>query len=126
MTTAIQRSRTPFTARPLAVEISRIFRPGAAASAMLAVPLAFAAPQGGTVTAGQAAIQQSGATTTVTQGSQRAAIDWRSFNVGSSETVNFVQPNASSAILNRVVGNCLLYTSPSPRDRQKSRMPSSA
>ena len=25
-----------------------------------------------------------------------------------------------------VFGNCLLYTSPSPRDRQKSRMPSSA
>ena len=24
------------------------------------------------------------------------------------------------------VNNCLLYTSPSPRDRQKSRMPSSA
>ena len=24
------------------------------------------------------------------------------------------------------VGDCLLYTSPSPRDRQKSRMPSSA
>ena len=25
-----------------------------------------------------------------------------------------------------LVGGCLLYTSPSPRDRQKSRMPSSA
>ena len=25
-----------------------------------------------------------------------------------------------------LVNNCLLYTSPSPRDRQKSRMPSSA
>ena len=25
-----------------------------------------------------------------------------------------------------VCNNCLLYTSPSPRDRQKSRMPSSA
>ena len=25
-----------------------------------------------------------------------------------------------------VLGACLLYTSPSPRDRQKSRMPSSA
>ena len=25
-----------------------------------------------------------------------------------------------------VAGTCLLYTSPSPRDRQKSRMPSSA
>ena len=24
------------------------------------------------------------------------------------------------------INNCLLYTSPSPRDRQKSRMPSSA
>ena len=24
------------------------------------------------------------------------------------------------------LGSCLLYTSPSPRDRQKSRMPSSA
>ena len=28
--------------------------------------------------------------------------------------------------LNEEVDNCLLYTSPSPRDRQKSRMPSSA
>ena len=26
----------------------------------------------------------------------------------------------------RIGGTCLLYTSPSPRDRQKSRMPSSA
>ena len=26
----------------------------------------------------------------------------------------------------RQAGDCLLYTSPSPRDRQKSRMPSSA
>ena len=30
-----------------------------------------------------------------------------------------------AGVLARVVG-CLLYTSPSPRDRQKSRMPSSA
>ena len=28
--------------------------------------------------------------------------------------------------LDDVLGRCLLYTSPSPRDRQKSRMPSSA
>ena len=27
---------------------------------------------------------------------------------------------------NRLINTCLLYTSPSPRDRQKSRMPSSA
>ena len=30
------------------------------------------------------------------------------------------------AILSRCYRTCLLYTSPSPRDRQKSRMPSSA
>ena len=33
----------------------------------------------------------------------------------------------SGSIISRYVGiACLLYTSPSPRDRQKSRMPSSA
>ena len=32
----------------------------------------------------------------------------------------FLQTNISA------IGTCLLYTSPSPRDRQKSRMPSSA
>lgn len=96
------RTHKPFRPHPLALEVSRVFT----ASAMLAaMPLALAAPQGGTVTAGQAAIQHNGALTTITQGSQRAAIDWRSFNVGAAETVNFVQPNASSAILNRVVGN---------------------
>ena len=30
------------------------------------------------------------------------------------------------AISDEVFNDCLLYTSPSPRDRQKSRMPSSA
>ena len=29
-------------------------------------------------------------------------------------------------LLSRILYGCLLYTSPSPRDRQKSRMPSSA
>ena len=33
---------------------------------------------------------------------------------------------AKGLILNELFTNCLLYTSPSPRDRQKSRMPSSA
>ena len=31
-----------------------------------------------------------------------------------------------AVILLAIVNHCLLYTSPSPRDRQKSRMPSSA
>ena len=38
---------------------------------------------------------------------------------------NTALSEAQRAALGMVVG-CLLYTSPSPRDRQKSRMPSSA
>ena len=33
---------------------------------------------------------------------------------------------AQNITMDTVIGDCLLYTSPSPRDRQKSRMPSSA
>ena len=36
-----------------------------------------------------------------------------------------IRKTISSAVAN-AENNCLLYTSPSPRDRQKSRMPSSA
>ena len=32
----------------------------------------------------------------------------------------------ASNLDDKIAGTCLLYTSPSPRDRQKSRMPSSA
>ena len=38
--------------------------------------------------------------------------------------INGVSDYAASA--DQVTSVCLLYTSPSPRDRQKSRMPSSA
>ena len=34
--------------------------------------------------------------------------------------------SVDSMVERRLAGDCLLYTSPSPRDRQKSRMPSSA
>ena len=35
-------------------------------------------------------------------------------------------PDGSTLVVGRIDDTCLLYTSPSPRDRQKSRMPSSA
>ena len=37
-----------------------------------------------------------------------------------------VQSVREAARRTQCLNNCLLYTSPSPRDRQKSRMPSSA
>ena len=40
-------------------------------------------------------------------------------------TIVIHRPVAETVDVERI-GNCLLYTSPSPRDRQKSRMPSSA
>ncbi|PZW51018.1 filamentous hemagglutinin family protein [Humitalea rosea] len=60
------------------------------------------APTGGIVVSGQAAISQNPTTTTIQQGSNRAAIDWQSFNVGSNQAVQFQQPNAASWTLNRV------------------------
>ena len=48
------------------------------------------------------------------------------------ETLDFAMSDkvrsqdTSSVFLSVSSGSCLLYTSPSPRDRQKSRMPSSA
>ena len=62
-------------------------------------------PQGGKVVGGSAAISSSGSTLTVQQSSQRAAIDWNTFNVGSSAQVNFNQPNAAAVTLNRVLDN---------------------
>jgi filamentous hemagglutinin family protein len=59
-------------------------------------------PTGGQVNAGQASISQSGSTMTVNQTSQRAVVDWNSFNVGKDAQVNFQQPNAQSSTLNRV------------------------
>jgi filamentous hemagglutinin family protein len=60
-------------------------------------------PSGGNVTAGQASISEQGATTTIDQSSQRAAINWQSFNVAPTESVIFNQPGASASTLNRVV-----------------------
>ena len=67
-----------------------------------------ALPSNGQVVAGNAAISQTqtanSATMNVNQSSQRAVINWDSFNVGKNATVNFNQPNANSVTLNRVTG----------------------
>ncbi|MDE2005825.1 MAG: filamentous hemagglutinin N-terminal domain-containing protein, partial [Rhodospirillales bacterium] len=63
-----------------------------------------ARPTGGVVVGGSAAIATTPNATNITQSTQRAAIDWQSFNVGSAQSVNFRQPNATAVTLNRVTG----------------------
>ena len=84
----------------------KVRRALAAAGLTLAAPSAWAVlPTGGTVVAGQATINQAGNALNINQSTDKAAIDWQSFSVGQGNTVNFVQPNASSVALNRVLGN---------------------
>jgi filamentous hemagglutinin family protein len=63
-------------------------------------------PTSGTVSRGTATISQTAtaqaAAMTVTQSSQRAVVNWSTFNLGQSASINFVQPNAQAVTLNRV------------------------
>jgi len=60
-------------------------------------------PQGGNVTSGDAQINRAGNVMNIDQSTQKAIINWQEFNVGQDATVNFNQPNASAATLNRVL-----------------------
>ena len=88
--------------------IRKTLSPGQAVAVLVALGLAPAAqalPTGGHVAAGQASIATAGNTTTVTQESSRAILDWQSFNIGAGQTVTFRQPSTSSIALNRVTGS---------------------
>ena len=61
-----------------------------------------ARPTGGQVVAGAATISRGATTTTINQTTNRAAIDWNTFNVGANQSVQFQQPNQQSWTLNRV------------------------
>jgi filamentous hemagglutinin family protein len=86
-----------------------------ALSAVLVTPLTAraqsisptATPQGGVVVGGSATIIQAPASTTINQSSERAAINFQSFDVGSDASVQINQPNANAVELDRVVGGNL-------------------
>ncbi len=72
----------------------------------LGIVAAVANPLGSQVVGGAANVQGQGTSAvTVTQSTDKAIINWQSFNIGSGQTTQFVQPNASSVTLNRVTGN---------------------
>ena len=67
--------------------------------------VAQADPTGGQVTSGSATITQSSNLTTINQATQNASLSWQTFNVGTNQTVNFVQPNAAAIAVNRIYDN---------------------
>ena len=71
-------------------------------------PLALLAqdlPTGGQVAHGDVTIgAPAGSQLTIRQGSDRAIVNWQSFDIGAGAGVTFDQPGAASAILNRVTG----------------------
>jgi filamentous hemagglutinin family protein len=68
----------------------------------LAPQLGLANPEDGVVAAGSATIVTVPARVDIHQHSERAVIDWRSFDIAPSETTQFHQPSSSSFALNRV------------------------
>jgi filamentous hemagglutinin family protein len=76
----------------------------ALALAFGALPPALALPTGEQVVSGQVAVGRPTAQNMVVQqGTGSAIVNWNSFSIGAAEGVQFLQPGASSVILNRVV-----------------------
>lgn len=62
---------------------------------------ASANPEGGTVTQGSATFSSVGSHFTITT-SDRAFINWNSFNIGLGQTTTFIQPSSSSVVWNKI------------------------
>lgn len=107
----LARANGKSSTRSLSNPRQRRFRLTLLALALSSNGLAHAAPgihdlpTGGNVVAGQASIGQNNAVMNIEQGSNRAAIDWTSFNIGSDAQVNIHQPSASSVMLNQVLND---------------------
>ena len=62
-------------------------------------------PTGGSVAAGSASISGTGTSSvTINQSSKIAIINWNTFSIDQGQLTTFIQPSASSAVLNRVTG----------------------
>ncbi|MBP2629208.1 MAG: hypothetical protein H6Q68_3919, partial [Firmicutes bacterium] len=90
--------------------IPKILRPAAVAAGlaltiMTSNPAVHAMPADGKVVAGQGSIAQNGSNMTITQTTDKMALNWQSFSIAQNEKVQFLQPGVSSMALNRVIGN---------------------
>ncbi|HVI56281.1 MAG TPA: YDG domain-containing protein [Luteibacter sp.] len=105
-----------------ASELARSRRPGVGVNASASAPrvatmalavalaigsagVAHAGQTGGQIVSGSGAINQHGATTTINQASQHLSLNWQTFDIGTNETVDFVQPGRDAIAVNRILGN---------------------
>ncbi|MBX3410441.1 MAG: filamentous hemagglutinin N-terminal domain-containing protein [Phycisphaeraceae bacterium] len=65
---------------------------------------AWAGPDGAQVVRGDVSITRNGPDTII-RASRNSIINYRSFDIGSSESVRFIQPDARARVLNRITGN---------------------
>ena len=62
-------------------------------------------PTDAEIVSGKVSILSHSSIMNIFQSTDKAEINWQSFDIGKNNTVNFIQPDASSAILNRVIGS---------------------
>ena len=74
------------------------------AFAMMSATSAFSLPQDAKVENGTVSIDTPNPTTMNITASDKAIINFSSFNIGQNETVNFIQPTNNAAVLSRVTG----------------------
>ncbi|MDD5681245.1 MAG: filamentous hemagglutinin N-terminal domain-containing protein, partial [Candidatus Omnitrophica bacterium] len=72
---------------------------------MMSGTCVFALPQDAQVENGSVSIETPDSFTMNITASDKAIINFSSFNIGQNETVNFIQPNASASVLSRVTGS---------------------
>ncbi len=85
-------------ASPLIIQLTLIL------SLDLIMSAAYANPELGGITSGNAAITQSNHNTVINQSSQQAIINWNSFNIDANESTHFQQPTGGMT-LNRISAN---------------------
>ncbi len=74
-------------------------------SLILGSQLANANPVGGQVVQGSATFTSPSSNILNVTNSNNTVINWQSFNIGTGQTTNFIQPSSASSVLNRVVTN---------------------
>ena len=84
--------------------VCRTFAAMAVALGLLAAQSAFALPTGWQVVEGNVSFDQQGSVLNVISQSDKAVVSYITFNLASGETINFILPNATSSILNKVIG----------------------